>query len=197
MFGLGDTELMLIIIFAFLLFGPDKLPSMGRTIGRGIKQFRQASDSVTKVVKTEVLNPLTDAAKTEAGTPAARIGEPAAELPQTRERPTETFAERRARLAREREEREAAAAAEAALGVEASAAEMSETVPVSEGTTPVAEETAKAVGTAAPETVETPEVEVPVRASVASMWGLDEGGAPATVGAPVERGEEDAAVRSA
>lgn len=62
MFGIGDTEFLLIIIFAFLLFGPDKLPGMGRTIGRGLRQFREASDSVTKVVQSEVIDPMTKAA---------------------------------------------------------------------------------------------------------------------------------------
>ena len=33
-FGIGDTEFFLIVLFAFLMFGPDKLPGMGRTIAR-------------------------------------------------------------------------------------------------------------------------------------------------------------------
>ena len=59
LFGIGDTEFVLIVIFAFLLFGPDKLPGMGRTIGRGLRQFREAQDSVTKVVQSEVIDPMT------------------------------------------------------------------------------------------------------------------------------------------
>ena len=37
MFGIGEAELVIIVTFAFLLFGPDKLPGMGRTIGRIIQ----------------------------------------------------------------------------------------------------------------------------------------------------------------
>ncbi len=32
MLGIGSTELVIILVFGFLLFGPDKLPQMGRTI---------------------------------------------------------------------------------------------------------------------------------------------------------------------
>lgn len=102
MFGIGDTEFILILVFAFLLFGPDKLPGMGRTIGRGLRQFRQAQDSVTKVVRSEIVDPMTQAAK-EGGAPAA-TGDEDADLPaeEVRPRSTETFAERRARLAKEK-----------------------------------------------------------------------------------------------
>jgi TatA/E family protein of Tat protein translocase len=41
-FGIGSNELFLILLFGFLLFGPDKLPGVGRTVGRAIRQFREA-----------------------------------------------------------------------------------------------------------------------------------------------------------
>ena len=58
MFGIGNQELFLIILFAFLLFGPDKLPGMGRTIGRALRQFRTAQEGVTKVVQSEIIDPI-------------------------------------------------------------------------------------------------------------------------------------------
>ena len=61
MFGISETELALIALFGFLLFGPDKLPGMGRTIGRVLKQFRQAQEDFNEVVQTEVINPMNDA----------------------------------------------------------------------------------------------------------------------------------------
>ena len=61
MFGIGETELVIIVTFAFLLFGPDKLPGMGRTIGRVLRQFRDAQEGFTKVVQSEVLDPLNEA----------------------------------------------------------------------------------------------------------------------------------------
>ena len=62
MFGIGQTEFIIIIVFAFLLFGPDKLPQAGKTIGRAIRQFRETQQKVTSVVQTEVIDPMAAAA---------------------------------------------------------------------------------------------------------------------------------------
>ena len=58
--GIGGTELVIILLFGFLIFGPDKLPQMGRTIGRGIRQFRHAQEEMNKVVRQEVYDPSGD-----------------------------------------------------------------------------------------------------------------------------------------
>ena len=63
MFGIGSTELVIILVFGFLLFGPDKLPQMGRTIGRALRQFRETQEKLTAVVQTEVVDPMAAAAK--------------------------------------------------------------------------------------------------------------------------------------
>lgn len=60
MFGLGGWELAVIAIFGFLIFGPDKLPQMARTIGRVVRQFRTAQEQMNKVIKAEVYDPLKD-----------------------------------------------------------------------------------------------------------------------------------------
>ncbi|MFR3451773.1 MAG: twin-arginine translocase TatA/TatE family subunit [Collinsella sp.] len=57
------TELVIILVFGFLLFGPDKLPQMGRTIGRALRQFRETQEKLTAVVQTEVVDPMAAAAK--------------------------------------------------------------------------------------------------------------------------------------
>ena len=41
MFGIGGFELFLILLFGFLIFGPDKLPAMAKTIGKAIAKFRK------------------------------------------------------------------------------------------------------------------------------------------------------------
>lgn len=113
MFGIGSTELAIILVFGFLLFGPDKLPQMGRTIGRALRQFRETQEKLTSVVQSEVVDPMTaavneptrprrvddddddtDASAEEAEAPARK----------------ETFAERRARLAAEKAAQEGDAA---------------------------------------------------------------------------------------
>ena len=117
LFGIGDTEFVLIVIFAFLLFGPDKLPGMGRTIGRGLRQFREAQDSVTKVVQSEVIDPMTKAASAGADGVKATVAtdeDADIEAADLTRRSAETFAERKARLAAEKAARDGAAAGGAA-----------------------------------------------------------------------------------
>lgn len=61
MFGISGTELVIILFFGFLIFGPEKLPQMGRTVGRAIRQFRNASEAANKKFKEEVADPFQDA----------------------------------------------------------------------------------------------------------------------------------------
>ena len=112
MFGIGSTELAIILVFGFLLFGPDKLPQMGRTIGRALRQFRETQEKLTNVVQSEVVDPMT-AAVNEPTRPRrvddddadAEVAADEAEAPAHKE----TFAERRARLAAEKAAAEQAA----------------------------------------------------------------------------------------
>ncbi len=60
-FGIGGTELVLILFFGFLVFGPDKLPQMGRTLGRAIRQFRETSEQMNKKFKEDVYDPFQEA----------------------------------------------------------------------------------------------------------------------------------------
>lgn len=61
MFGISGTELVIILFFGFLIFGPEKLPQMGRTVGRAIRQFRNASEAANKKFKEEVADPFQEA----------------------------------------------------------------------------------------------------------------------------------------
>ncbi|RGI67263.1 hypothetical protein DXD94_04965 [Collinsella sp. TM10-22] len=117
-FGIGEGELAIIVVFGFLLFGPDKLPQMGRTIGRAIRQFRETQEKMTAVVQSEIIDPVSEAASapvkpkkaavdddSDADADAVKTAAPAKK---------ETFAERRARLAAEKAASEGAAEGEAA-----------------------------------------------------------------------------------
>ena len=126
-FGIGEGELAIIVVFGFLLFGPDKLPQMGRTIGRAIRQFRETQEKMTAVVQSEIIDPVSEAAsapvkpkKAAATDDDSDADEDAAET--TAPAKKETFAERRARLAAEKAASEGAAegedAAEEAEGAE-------------------------------------------------------------------------------
>ena len=55
MFGsLGGPELLLILVLALLLFGPRRLPEIGRTIGRGLSEFRKATSEFKSSLEREV-----------------------------------------------------------------------------------------------------------------------------------------------
>ena len=129
-FGIGEGELAIIVVFGFLLFGPDKLPQMGRTIGRAIRQFRETQEKMTAVVQSEIIDPVSEAASAPVKPKKAAVDddsdadEDAVETAAPAKK--ETFAERRARLAAEKAASEAAAegegAAEEAEGAEPAAA---------------------------------------------------------------------------
>jgi TatA/E family protein of Tat protein translocase len=55
MFGsLGVWEIALILVVALLLFGPRKLPEIGRTLGKGLAEFKKASNELRRSIETEV-----------------------------------------------------------------------------------------------------------------------------------------------
>lgn len=132
MFGIGEGELAIIVVFGFLLFGPDKLPQMGRTIGRAIRQFRETQEKMTAVVQSEIIDPVSEAASAPVKPKKAAVDddsdadEDAAET--TAPAKKETFAERRARLAAEKAASEGAAEGEGAAD-EAEGAEPTEAEP--------------------------------------------------------------------
>lgn len=109
MFGIGETELVLILLFAFLVFGPDKLPGMGRTLGRALRQFQNAQEGFNKVVRADLLDPAADALH-EKPKRSEQLKNAASDADREDTDHQETFAERRARLKEEREAAEKAAA---------------------------------------------------------------------------------------
>jgi len=53
MFGIGPWELILILVIALVVFGPGKLPEVGKSLGKGLREFRQASDNIKEEIKGE------------------------------------------------------------------------------------------------------------------------------------------------
>ena len=48
MFGLGAPELLLILIIALIVFGPGKLPTIGRALGKSLREFNEAVNTDEK-----------------------------------------------------------------------------------------------------------------------------------------------------
>lgn len=57
LFGIGGFEFVIIIVFALFIFGPDKLPEIGKNVGKALKMFNKAKNEFESVVKTDILKP--------------------------------------------------------------------------------------------------------------------------------------------
>ena len=126
MFGIGGFELFLILLFGFLIFGPDKLPAMAKTLGKAIAKFRSAQDEMNKVIKEEKIfvpdaedpfkNPLDELEKmgNAAESGAKNVKKAATStVNAAKDAKQESFSERKARYDRERAARKEAEKAEA------------------------------------------------------------------------------------
>ena len=96
MFGIGGNELILILIFGFIIFGPDKLPAMAKTIGQAIAKFRRAQNEMSNDLKNEVFDPTAEDPFKNPLDAMARLEKGAKEK-------QESFSENKARYDRQRE----------------------------------------------------------------------------------------------
>ncbi len=53
MFGIGTTELIIVMVIALIIFGPGKLPDVGRAIGKSMREFKSASKGLEDAIKED------------------------------------------------------------------------------------------------------------------------------------------------
>lgn len=109
MFGIGGFELFIILLFGFLIFGPDKLPEMARTLGAALRKFNKAKEEMEAVIKDEVID---IDGKQEKKASASSKDAAQSGSDSTARSSQESFAERKARYDKERAERNDARRAE-------------------------------------------------------------------------------------
>lgn len=104
--GLGSAELLLILVVALIFFGPRKLPQLARSMGKGLTEFRKASDDFKRTWEREVAlesvraddNAMLEAAEQSSYVPAQSFEQPTVETPDSelvvaRENEVETTSE--------------------------------------------------------------------------------------------------------
>jgi TatA/E family protein of Tat protein translocase len=97
MLDIGIQELLVIMVLALLIFGPDKLPELGRRLGRAMREFRRASDEFRSTVEQNLqLNADLDASPPSTSAPEAVTASADAvttDAPEYRVGPTDTPAD--------------------------------------------------------------------------------------------------------
>lgn len=53
MFGMGFPELLLVLVIAFIVIGPEKLPHLARALGKGLHEIRRATEEVRTEIEKE------------------------------------------------------------------------------------------------------------------------------------------------
>lgn len=75
MFNVGPTELMVILVLALIVFGPKKLPEMGKSIGKGLSEFRKAQSEIRREI-SEGMREVPSSATSSTAAPEGATGTP-------------------------------------------------------------------------------------------------------------------------
>ena len=73
--NLGFSELLFIMVIALLVFGPKRLPELGKTLGKGLAEFKRATSGLKDSIEQEIKNVAVEA-KRDANSSGAQSGNP-------------------------------------------------------------------------------------------------------------------------
>jgi sec-independent protein translocase protein TatA len=79
--SIGTPEILLILVIALLLFGPQKLPELGKSLGRAIREFKKASSELQETIEREVEEVNRTAREEPKASPTTTPGLPAGAMP--------------------------------------------------------------------------------------------------------------------
>ena len=112
MFGIGTGELLLLLVIALIVLGPERMPKLARDLGRALAEFRKTSDELRteflnadKYLGPAAVNPPTEQVEQKAIAPTATPEPPLTEAAVATDvppEPDETLFDKEAREARER-----------------------------------------------------------------------------------------------
>ena len=85
MFGISGTELLIVSLFAFIIFGPDKIPEIARTASKAIAMFKRTQEDMERTIKAEMygLDPDRDNSIFKQFDPSSPSGETKPKKPST------------------------------------------------------------------------------------------------------------------
>ncbi len=94
MFGMGMSEILLVLALALIVIGPKKLPGLARALGRGLAELRRATDDIQRSIYREAHQPLDpkEFLKNAGVTRAQTQPGPPPDEPRAEEHPSETGA---------------------------------------------------------------------------------------------------------
>lgn len=77
--NLGFSELLLLLVFGLVVFGPQRLPEIARQVGRAVRELRRMSESVNSQIKEAFEEPDTEAGRPFPYMPGPEVGAPSAD----------------------------------------------------------------------------------------------------------------------